>query len=1426
MNWTSFETYGMAPEKAFEVLCNQLFENWCKEEYKFDVTSTCVVNGAGGDGGVESYAVLKDGGIVGVQAKWFRSSMTGSQINQIKNSIKAAKKVRPEIIRYVVCIPRDLASKTAKGVNSEDTRWDNMIADVAVEYPDLNVELWNETRLVAELQKPSSVGIFKFWFVNAEISDISVRYAFEKAKSSWLTTKYVPELNVYGSIAQIVSLLLGSINLRRDLAKIFRKINGLCEAYYSAADAFLDACDGQSEITDILSETTDKIRAIADECSKIIAWCMDEILLDGDIDVSIFNINFDSIADSINRSRDSIHHHFHASDVTNVLRRLAKFDFYALLKNIERSQRKKSLLFLGAPGTGKTHGVGAVVEKLLGEGIHIPLLIQARNIPVSAEWKDIVSSYLGLSASWAEDEIWQALISLANRRCVQEPLLSSEIRLSPKVIIFVDGLDESSTHERWVNRIQKTAAITANYPQIRFCFTARPTAFENQIDYAEVERLNNAGDVPAHMLFDEYMRAYNITTQNNGWLKYALTTPLALKLFCEIHQGQTVSLSNRTEVSMDKLWQKKIEKVEHEYCEKNGYSPKSQYVFRAIVFLSKQFVNAKRLEHTFLETELATELEIATEHANGLIDYLAEYGVLSCYCEHGVGLTPNTYFYYSGIQGYFDYASALQILAQYEHPQNINFNECRAVHMNTLNSLAILSIERYGYLVSQNPTIDAVIGGWAKAELLFLALLHTDYSTATQFKARAIEIMSESADGLITIVNHLVLPLCRDCEHPLGVTLLGEFLNSFEKPAQRDILWSMPENLRNFEGKRWYQSEVMDLAGEDYLLDSEDTYDGCPTIYAWALSSVDNRLRNLYRSRLMEWARLKPEEFYKLFLKFSSVNDPQIKSDLFSILMCLMYDGADIALVKNVGNWILENVLCLDKIDSNRDISIRYYSIAIIKRAVMVGVLDEQAVAQYMPPYTSVGNDITLNRDAALNGSRMGGYSAIGYDLSRYVLVEHIKFDFDCGLQCKMKPFKKLISAVIEERPEYAGMTEESFIISAAYAYICKMGWNEQEFYNYSEDPSGKKGADGVDFSIRAIYSAATHGSQSSVMTVCEKYVWQARNEISGFLCDRLPFRDHNLKVTDYSMLDDFSIPVQEANIIDPDNIPDDGPWHIPDHENVVLDGRPSSAEDVITNILGVPDIDWGKWIFFKNIDEEYCVCSDDLTALNMYSCFYGSAGVETCLFMSTILVNDADISDFVEAITEKSKEINCVANPTDWIGGIYSSCYTTPKEVCWFPWKARYNPSNVEEFPRFKLEAAVDECCYNSQEYGDVNFYFPSMPMRNLLGIIDSDCYQFFDGDRHVVAEQSIIGERWRTYQEYLVVDTPLLFEAMKTKGKALVWVMMERRMNSGNTQERFGDFNVDRTKRYVGYLAEGEFIVKEIQSDVTSFLPGKEFV
>ena len=74
MEWTRFNTHGESPNRAFEVMCNILFEGWCKSEYKNRLKYFSFVNGSGGDGGVEAYATLDSGEVIGVQSKWFPES--------------------------------------------------------------------------------------------------------------------------------------------------------------------------------------------------------------------------------------------------------------------------------------------------------------------------------------------------------------------------------------------------------------------------------------------------------------------------------------------------------------------------------------------------------------------------------------------------------------------------------------------------------------------------------------------------------------------------------------------------------------------------------------------------------------------------------------------------------------------------------------------------------------------------------------------------------------------------------------------------------------------------------------------------------------------------------------------------------------------------------------------------------------------------------------------------------------------------------------------------------------------------------------------------------------------------------------------------------------------------------------------------------
>ena len=1412
MNWTNFQTYNDAPDKAFEILCNQLFENWCKENYSEELTSFQVVNGAGGDGGVESYAVLSDGETIGLQAKWFPDSISSNQMGQIKRSLETALRIRPQISFYIVCIPRDLASLTAKGTNTEDKRWKDMISSILTTYPNLTIELWNETRLTQELQKDCSSGIFKFWFERAEISEESIRFSFAKSKRSWLSMKYVPELNTFGKIHRYISAYLGNVDQWQKLSKSFSEISTLCNDFCSASNELIGVCcESDPNIVAMLRQSKFQIQTMQHEVEKIELWLGDTSPVNFKFDEHAFRINFNDIKMRLKESKEEYSYYFHFSAVIKVLELFERIQIQSILNQINFANDCRSVIFLGEPGTGKTHGVAAETERLLDEGYHIPILIQARDIPATASWKDILISNLGLSDVWSEEEVWQGLSSFANRKRFHALGALGHTTVLPKVIIIIDGIDESSLYDKWIERVQETGTITQSYPLLRFCFMSRPYVFKGKDTGARAINISVNGDVPTYKLFDSYIKAYHVDVSCTGWVKYALTTPLALKLFCELNEGKPIAYHSGADVSIAALLKEKINMLEKEYCKQTAsITVVDQYIYRAILQLTYLFSQEFRLERKQTIDIITQTLSIDTVQSRGLLEYLANYGILRLYCEHQSGLLAlDTYFYYPGIQGYFDYASALMLIDKYKTPQNIDFGNCKNIPQNAYYVLAIVSAQRFSYIITKNTSINAAISNSFKKDLTLFALRHMNATEAEQYRQGLIKFMEISADTLLTITNNIVLPLSREPHHPLGVSLLNELLSRFERPAQRDILWSMPSGLKGSEKEKWYSSSQLAIGDEAYALTDTDTAEGLPVIYAWALSSVDNAKRKVCRIALLQWALHVPGEFYALFLSFSSVNDPQIKSDLYSILMSLLFEEDLPGLLQATANWLMENVLAADKIKDICDIAIRHYATSIVRKAQSLGIVDSETASMYLPPYRPASNCINLSQEA-LAGTYMGGYKGITYDLGRYVLIDHITSVLPDHGEGVAQQYERLIENISVNRPEFAGISSSQFILSAAYEFIIMCGWNEKEFLDYD---TKRKNVYGADAAISRSYSPQTHGSQSPIMTICEKYVWQARNYISGFLADHLMYIDDNgtSYICDYGLLDDFLIPALEIGQVDPKSVKELYPWHIPEKSSVINSSKPNSQEDVVTAIRTTPNITWGEWVQIDNSSHQYPVDEDKLIVLTGFSCFESSSGVETNLYINTILISENDLNSFIDAMSKTTGMSNRVTNPPDWKGSVQAGCYITPKEICWMPWKKRCDSWNVDQFPAMKINSTVDQCTYNFLEYGDVVYDLPAAPIREFLKITNTNGYEFYGEDKQIKAINVSAGENWRTQQSQLLINHSLL-DVVQTGGKVLVWIMREQRVVNAKGRERFGDFYEEKDYSYIGFYKDSKFVVIQI--------------
>jgi hypothetical protein len=227
MEWSNFQLHGDAPTRAFEALVGMLFERWCKREYPTQIRQFVFVNGDGGDGGVEAYAELTNGDVLGLQAKYFRNSLSSSQLNQIKESLKTAVANRKCLVSFIVAIPRDLSDgkTTKKQQITERERWDTFITESKQSYPFVSITLWGESQIAQLLSELASEGLQRYWFQGSVVDFGILRLRFEQASNGWLKNRYLPDLHQSGLIEADLYLRLNGTSKQTEWIQEARKLH-------------------------------------------------------------------------------------------------------------------------------------------------------------------------------------------------------------------------------------------------------------------------------------------------------------------------------------------------------------------------------------------------------------------------------------------------------------------------------------------------------------------------------------------------------------------------------------------------------------------------------------------------------------------------------------------------------------------------------------------------------------------------------------------------------------------------------------------------------------------------------------------------------------------------------------------------------------------------------------------------------------------------------------------------------------------------------------------------------------------------------------------------------------------------------------------------------------------------------------------------
>ena len=295
-------------------------------------------------------------------------------------------------------------------------------------------------------------------------------------------------------------------------------------------------------------------------------------------------------------------------------------------------------------------------------------------------------------------------------------------------------------------------------------------------------------------------------------------------------------------------------------------------------------------------------------------------------------------------------------------------------------------VEEDGKLISEYSNIkleESVL-----FDLICYTLANTSVEIASKYRDYVKKLMHYSEAEFREIVNRVIIPVSEINNHPLGGKLLDEFLRGFDKPAQRDIWWSIPTYLRNNYNASWRTFSELDLSM--IALSDKDNYMGKPLILVWRLSSVDNDVRRDCRLKLTEWGINNPYEYLDLLLYCADINDEQIVEDIFAIAYGIALGKfVQKEYLEKLSSWIVENVYSEEGLFKYENSAIRYYCKGIVKIAISKGLCDAECEKRISEKYIRKSSFMPAYKDS-FDSKRLSGYGPIDYDLARYVLCDHL----------------------------------------------------------------------------------------------------------------------------------------------------------------------------------------------------------------------------------------------------------------------------------------------------------------------------------------------------------------------------------------------------------------------------------------------------
>ena len=982
LSWQTIRPWNGSQSGGFEELCVQLARMEAPKGAKFIPTGNP-------DAGVECYCVIDNGSEWGWQAKYFISTLTDSQWQQLDGSVQTALDKHPQLVRYYVCIPRERSDARNPKQTSEMDRWNNHAEkwEKWAQERGMHVQFvwWGSSELVDRLSRNENIGRRYFWFGQRGFDHDWFTYHLKEVVD---TTEplYPPEVHVDLPIAKDLERFARS-NLVFDEVKslaigLRRTRSGLVSAYKSLESSLQppgidDLLNGIDTVLDELAqlETSPSgplpfsdIAHSADHAQGIAVAANSQIM---DLQDQYDDQNPEERTSRLYRKKpygDLVHHVLGLQS--------ALYDLVETSSHADSLANGQLLLLKGDGGTGKTHLLCHFAKKRIEDQLPTVILMGRRFLSDDNPWVQLLQQ-LDLADTNAETFLG-ALEAAAQAS-------------GSRALVVVDALNEGNGRKIWPDNLGPFLRRLEQSPWIGVVISVRSTyedvVIPEDVRHRAVHLVHTGFDEEVYDAARAYFSYYGIEFPSAPLLQPEFRNPLFLKTICEGLYNRGETRIPRGFQGITAVFELYLESINSRLAMSLDYNTRDNLVRAALDNLSEVLVETGvRWLHRSLAEEVVNEILQSNGLSRSLYQGLVDEGVIveerfrwatdspeeivfmayDRFTDHiiadfllrsGVNKWRSLVVPASGFkQLWRTVKTALYGVVDFLTPKSSFSGKAGLaflqrgepnMHQGLIEALCINVPEQTGQeLVRLVPKLL----GWPTIEDAFLKSIV--WRRLGSFSKETHEVFDEflgsgrtwgdPIDALLTVST---VP-----DHPFNADYLDLWLYRDSMP-DRDAWWSA--YLHGTLGRQSCVDRLVDWAlGLGPSIDVEDSVvDLTAVALAWMLATPNRPLRDKATKALVCLLTGRPDSTIRLVDRFADVDDLYVMERVYAVAYGVAMRSHDPALIGDLASAVQRHVFASGSPPVH--ILLRDYARGVIERAVYLGanlLLDEELAR---PPYRS-----------------------------------------------------------------------------------------------------------------------------------------------------------------------------------------------------------------------------------------------------------------------------------------------------------------------------------------------------------------------------------------------------------------------------------------------------------------------------------------